>query len=102
MSGHVLFWVEIFFRAAFPFVGFLSANPLPGIKASMKIIIRLEVVIGINDKAGCYTVFAEDFGKGDVIFAEGLPFGLWKDASSGVIYPSARDGRQALCRGICE
>ena len=98
----MLFGVEIFFQAAFPSIGFLSANPLPGIKAAMKIIIRLEVVIGINDKAGCDFMFAEDFGKGDVIFAEGLPFSLWKDTSSGVIYPSARDGGQALCRGVCK
>ncbi len=65
----MLFGVEIFFWAAFPFIGFLAANPLPRIEAAMKIVVGLEVVIGIDDKAGCYAVFVEDFGKGDVIFA---------------------------------
>ena len=73
MGGHILFGVEIFFWAAFPSIGLLATNPLPGIKTAVKIIIRIEMVICINDKASCYTVFVQDFGKGDVVFAEGLP-----------------------------
>ncbi len=98
----MLFGVELFFWAAFPSVGFLAANPLPGIKAAMKIIIRLEVMISINDEAGCEAVSAQNFGKGNIIPAEGLPLRFGKDALSRVINPSAGDGGQSFCISVCE
>jgi hypothetical protein len=102
MCGHMLFRVKLFFGAAFPSVGFLPANPLPGIKSAMKIIIGLEMMKGINDKTGCYIMFAQNLGESNVVIGKGLPFCFRKDAFARVIYPSTRNCRQSFGSGVCE
>jgi len=68
----------------------------------MKIIIGLEMMIRVDNKAGCYAVLAQNFGEGDIGIAKGLPLCRGKDAFTRMINPSAGDCGQSLGGGIRE
>jgi len=99
MFGHEFPGIELLARPASPAVGFLAANPLPGIEARVEVHARLEVVIRVGDEAGRKAVLAEHLGKRGAAFLQGNPAAMRShrdDALAGVIDAAAGNRRQTV------
>ena len=66
----------------------------------MKIVVGLEMVVGIDNKAAGDPVPAGDLRERGVAGRQRLPPGLGQDAFAGMVHAPARDGRQSFRRDV--
>ena len=66
----------------------------------MKIVVGLEMVVGIDNKAAGDPVPAGDLRERGVAGRQRLPPGLGQDAFAGMVHAPTRDGRQSFRRDV--
>ena len=94
--GHVPCGIDGSAGPGLPPVGFLPADPFPGIERPVEVEVRLEKVRAVHDEPGPDALRVGDLGDRDVAGIERLPPALRQDRVAGEKDAPHRDGGEAV------